>query len=268
MQHRTVLRALVVAAAVVLSGTAAGVRAQAADTRPTMTWDLQVSRGELDAGLPDAHAVNLRGALPLSNGDLLQIELLGERKFGADGVVAAGSYTHVLSDDWYIVQTLAVGEGGPNWAIARADTQLSRKWLSQRQLVSSAAVYGAVYDNDRSDRGLRFALAWYLPAPAVLEAGVTLNLSQPGNVFSHMPFASVTLGREGQRYLSLRVARGTEAYQALGVQGQLVDFRSHSVALGWRQWLGPRWGLTAQAEHYRNPSYRRRTLGLGLFLQF
>lgn len=235
---------------------------------PRMTWDLQASHSELSAGLPDGHAVNLRGAVTLAGGDVLLLDLLGERKFGATGGVAAAAYTAVLSPDWYVAQTLAAGHGGPNWANFRTDTQLSRKWLSQRQLVSSVAFYRAWFDNDRSDTGLRLSMAWYLDLPAVLEAGVIVNVSQPGSVNSRMPYASVTVGREGQQYLSLRVSSGSEAYQAIGSQAQLVDFHSSSVALGWRRWIGPQWGLTAQAERYRNPSYQRHTLGLGLFVQF
>ena len=83
-----------------------------------------------------------------------------------------------------------------------------------------------------------------------------------------MPFVSATYGHEGVQYLSLRLASGSEAYQAIGTGLQLVDFNSHSVALNWRRWLGTRWGFTAQAERYANPSYHRNTLGAGLFVQW
>lgn len=233
-----------------------------------MTWDLQTWHSNLNAGLPDGEAVNLRGAITLRSGDVLNLELLRERKFGETGGVAAGSYTWQISDRWYLVHAVALGEGGPNWSILRVDTQISRKWLSQGQLVTSAAVYGAALHEDRSEGGMRLAVAWYLPAPVVLESGVVLNVSQPGNVFSHMPFASVTVGREGTGYFSLRMASGTEAYQSIGTQAQLVDFRSTSVMATGRVWLGQRWGLSAQAERYSNPSYKRHTLGVGVFLTF
>lgn len=233
-----------------------------------MTWDLQTTHSELSAGLPDGETVNLRGAITLDNGDVLNLELLRERKFGDTGGVAAGSYTLQLSDRWYVVQSLAFGAGGENWSILRSDTQLSRKWLSQGQLVTSAAVYGAALHRNRSEAGMRLAMAWYLPAPVVLESGVVLNISQPRNRFSYMPFASMTVGREGAAYFSLRVASGTEAYQSIGARSELVDFRSTSVMATGRVWLGQRWGLSAQAERYSNPSYKRHTLGVGVFLTF
>ena len=242
--------------------------AQPADAPPPMTWELLTNNSELSAGLPDGHAWNLRASVGLPRGDVLNLELLEETKFGAHGGVAAVGYTAVLSPDWYLVQTLVGGQGGPNWANVRVDTQISRKWLAQRQLVTSAALYWAWFDNARSDAGLRLGLAWYLPVPAVLEAGITFNVSQPGRVHSRMPFASVTLGRERSQYLSLRYSEGTEAYQALGDGAQLVDFRSRSIALNWRRWIGRDWGFSAQAEHYRNPSYMRRTLGAGVFVQW
>lgn len=232
-----------------------------------MTWELVSTHSELGAGLPDGASLSLRGAIALPRGDVLQLELLEENKFGDHGGVAAVAYTRVLSDHWYLVQTLVGGHGGPGWANLKLDTQVSRKWLAQRQLVSSVALYRAWLEADRSDKGARLSLAWYPSFAAVLEGGIVLNISEPGRVHSRMPYAAVTLGREGQQYLSLRVARGSEAYQAIGTQAQLVDFKSTSVALNWRQWLGPRWGVTAQAEFYRNPTYTRRTLGVGLFVQ-
>jgi len=243
--------------------------AQAQTNEPTqVTWDVQATHSQLSAGLPDGEALDLRASWNLSGGDSLIAEVLDERKFGQHGGVLGLTYTKVFSPDWFGAGTVVAGHGGPNWANARADAQLSRKWLSQRQLVTSAAVYHAAYDDARSDTGLRLSAAWYLDLPAVLEAGVTLNVSQPGSIHSHMPYASATFGREGVQYVSLRASRGTEAYQALGADAQLVNFRSHGVAATWRRWLGPRWGVSAQAEHYRNPSYERRTLGVGLFAQW
>ncbi len=232
------------------------------------TVDVTAAHGNLSSGLPQAESLNLRGVFLLDNGDVAYAELLDERKFGRHGGIAAGAYTHVFSPDWYATGTAAIGRGGPNWASTRLDAQVSRKWLAQRQLVTSAALYGARYENDRTDSGLRLSAAWYLPLPAVLEGGITFNVSQPGRVHSHMPYIAATYGREGWQYLTVRASSGTEAYQALGGNQQLVDFRSNSQSLGWRRWIGERWGFTAQAERYRNPTYQRHTVGLGLFVQW
>lgn len=242
--------------------------APTADALPPATWDVSATHSKLSANLPDGELLSVRAAWALPKGDSVQAELVRERKFGELGGVFALAYTQVFSPDWFGTGTLVAGQGGPNWANFRIDTQVSKKWLSQRQLVTSLALNHATYDNDRSDSGLRLSAAWYLDLPAVLEAGVTFNLSQPGSVNSTMPYASVTFGQTGQQYLSLRLSNGTEAYQALGTSAQLVNFHSRTVSATWRRWIGPQWGLTAQAEHYRNPTYQRQTLGLGLFAQW
>ena len=239
-----------------------------AAARPRFTAFASGNHSALSAGLPDGEAVNLRGVWAMQSGDTLIADVLDERKFGQRGGVAALSYTRLLSPDWYAIGTVAGGHGGPNWARWRVDGQLSRKWLAGRQLVTSVALYHASFDNNRSDDGLRLSATWYSALPAVFEVGTTINVSRPGNVRSHMPYASATFGREGAWYLSGRVSSGREAYQAIGANQQLVDFRSDSVGLGGRLWLGRGWGLTAQAEHYRNPSYQRNTVGAGLFVQW
>ncbi len=246
---------------------AAAAMAQAEAPKP-VTIELLATQGQLSAGLPDQKALNLRGTWLLAGGDVARVELLDEKKFGSHGGIAAAGYTMVLSPDWLVSGNLAFGHGGVNWANARLDVELARKWGEQRNWVTRAASYAAVYDGKRSDRGVRLGVAAYLPQAVVLEAGVALNTSEPGAVRSHMPFVSATYGHEGVQYLSLRLASGSEAYQAIGTGLQLVDFNSHSVALNWRRWLGTRWGFTAQAERYANPSYHRNTLGAGLFVQW
>lgn len=284
--------ALGLACAVVVS--TAGGTATAQTVPPARsTVDLVVGHSNLDSGLPDGRSVGLRGVWLREGGDVVYAEALEERKFGRGGGIVAGAYTRVFSPDWYGTGTVAAGHGGPNWADWRVDAQVSRKWLARRQLVTSAAVYYARFDDDgsaaferrfedrsgpvpvvrtvrsdRSDRGLRLSAAWYLQAPVVLEAGITFNRSEPGSVDSRMPYVAATYGRPGWQYVSLRVASGSEAYQALGGSAQLVDFHSDSAALTWRRWLGPRWGFTAQAEIYRNPSYRRESVAVGLFAQW
>ncbi len=249
-----------------MAAMAGGAHAQAAQA--PVTLELATTHGKLTAGLPDADAVNGRGTWILSGGDVLRAELLDERKFGARGGIVAVSWTHNLSPDWYATGTLAAGHGGPNWANERVDIDVAAKWGASKGIVTHAAFYGARYDGHRSDRGLRLSLVAYLPASLVLEGGVTLNVSNPGTVHSQMPFASATWGRSGEQYLSLRVSSGTEAYQALGAGQQLVNFRSHSAGLTWRRWISKDWGFTATAEAYRNPTYRRDSVGAGLFAQF
>ena len=251
-------------AAALAAGTAG---AQTAASRVTI--DLAANRSSLTANLPDGKALNLRAAWDMPSGNVLQAELLDERKFGQSGGVAALAYTYRLDTAWYGIGTLALGHGGPNWANQKVDVQLSRKWLAQQQLVTSVALYDARFDAGRSDRGARLSATLYGQMPAVIEAGVIINRSQPGSVRSQMPYASAVFGSHGAQQLSLRASSGREAYQALGVAGgSLVDFHSRSLSANWRQWLAPSWGWTAQAEFYRNPAYERRTLGGGLFAQW
>lgn len=233
-----------------------------------LTVDLVGTQSRLSNGLPNGAAGNLRATYLLRGGDVLRAELLSEDKFDKRGGLAALGYTAVLSPDWVAAGTVAFGNGGPNWANQRVDAELSRSWGATRNIVTRAALYKALFDNSRHDSGLRLALVGYLPGNVVVEGGTALNVSEPGTVHSSMPFASATVGRDGEQYLSARVSAGSEAYLATTTGPVPVQFRSHSVGVTWRRWIAPTWGFTAQAEQYGNPSYRRVTLGAGLFAQF
>lgn len=253
-------------AGLLLCAASASLHAQVAQA--PVTLEINAAHGRLTAGLPAADAANLRATWLMPGGDVARAELLDERKFGARGGIVAGSWTHIFAPDWFATGTLAAGHGGPNWANQRLDVDVATKWGAARNWVSHVALYGARFDGKRSDQGLRVSLVAYLPGTLVLEGGATLNVSQPGAVHSQMPFASLTWGRDGEQYLSLRLSSGTEAYQALGAERQLVNFHSSSGSLAWRRWIDRGWGLVASAEAYRNPSYRRNTVGAGVFVQF
>ena len=242
--------------------------AQAQTTPAANTVDLVATHSSISAGLPDGQALNLRLTSLRGGDDVLRAELLSERRFGATGGVIGAGFSHGLSADWFMGANLTLGHGGPNWPRQRLDLSLSTRLGAQRDTIAQVSAYRALYDNQRSDRGLGLALISYAFSPLVLQAGVTANVSDPGAVNSAMTTLSGTWGQEGQQYISLRLSSGTESYQALGAGQQLVDFKSHSVALNWRRWLGPRWGLSAQAEHYRNPSYERLSVSAGVFSQW
>ena len=256
-------------AAGLLAASGACALAQSSEPEPThSTLETLVTHGRLTAQLPDADALNVRATWVFNGGDVARAEVLDESKFDSRGGIGAVSYTKVLSPDWFATGSLALGHGGPNWANARADLEVSTLWTERRSIVTRIALYKARFDANRSDRGLRLAVVGYLPGSVVLEAGVTINISEPGAVRSQMPFISATVGQEGVQYFSLRASSGSEAYQAIGAGQQLVDFNSRSLGVGWRRWVDRRWGFIAQAEHYRNPTYERNTLGAGVFVQW
>ena len=233
-----------------------------------LTLDLVGTAARLSNHQPNGAAANLRATYLLAGGDVLRAELLSERKFDQRGGLAALGYTAMLSPDWVAAGTVALGTGGPNWANQRIDAELSRSWGATRKIVTRVALYKALFDHSRHDSGLRLALVGYLAGDVVVEGGTALNVSEPGTVHSSMPFASITVGRDGAQYVSARISAGSEAYLAT-INGPVpVQFRSHSVGLTWRRWMAPTWGLVAQGEQYGNPSYRRVTLGLGVFAQF
>jgi YaiO family outer membrane protein len=248
-----------------LAGTVAAQEAPAPARRGQI--DLTQRQSRHSANLPSGHATSLRGNWALSQDTVLNAELLSEKKFDARGGVAAVGATQTLDPDWFVSASLTRGWGGPNWARSRIDAAVSRKWGDQRQFVTTLGAYRANFDAGRSDRGVRVSANYYLNHFVVLEGGTTFNSSHPGKVRSQMPYLAVTLGTEGLQSLAMRASHGSEAYQSVGSAAQLVDFDSQSLSVDWRYWLAPDWGMSLHAERYLNPSYRRTTVGGGLFLQ-
>lgn len=253
-------------ARIALAGAAAlAVLAPPAAARDTLEIGAGTSR--YSAGLPDGRSAHLRGSWALGSGTVLNAELLGERKFDADGGIVAAGVTKTIDADWFAGAALAGGWGGPNWNRSRVDASVSRKWGTERRWITTLGGYHARFDAGRSDSGLKISATYYAQSFGVLELGATLNRSRPGNVSSTMPWLAVTLGVPGEQTLALRVSHGREAWLALGDTVQPVDFSSTTIGADWRWWIAPDWGVVLRAERYLNPSYRRTTLGGGVFVQ-
>lgn len=245
---------------------ALGAQAEGLRTPQRASIELVGSQSRLSSGLPNGSAANLRATWSPRGGTLLAAEALSEKKFGESGGLAGLGVTQDVGEDWFGSAAVLGGWGGVNWAAQKLDLSLSRKWGARRQFVTTLGGYRARFDGGRSDSGLRLSATHYVNASLVLDAGVALNRSQPGAVYSRMPWFAATWGSEGWQYVSLRVSRGSEAWQPLVGGAQIVDFKSSSVGIDWRRWIDPGWGVVLRAEHYTNPSYHRNTLGAGVFM--
>lgn len=245
---------------------AASAQAEGLRTPQRASIELVGSQSRLSAGLPNGNAANLRATWSPRGGMLLSAEAMSEKKFGESGGLAGLGVTQDVGEDWFGNLTALGGWGGVNWASQRLDASIARKWGARRQLVTTLGGYRARFGGGRSDSGLRLSVTHYTTESLVFDGGIAFNRSQPGAVRSRMPWLAGTYGREGWQYLSLRVAHGSEAWQPLIGGTQIVDFESTTVSFDWRRWIDPSWGVVLRAEHYRNPSYHRNTLGAGVFM--
>jgi len=195
-------------------------------------------------------------------------EINGQHEFGDSGVYFAAGDTFTFNTDWYGSLTLGSSAGGFFWPRFRADGFINRKWLKNKQWVTTFG-YG-YYDAKDIHRNHSFLLGstYYFSHPWIVEEGLYLNLSNPGAVFAPSGFVAVTQGRNRQHYLTVRAGFGEEAYQLIGPAAVLTDFQSQTLTLTWRKWLGADWGVNLVGDFYHNPFYTRGGSSFGFFKDF
>jgi YaiO family outer membrane protein len=222
----------------------------------------------LSDSLPSWSFVQLRGLFHAGPSDVWTGEIVDEREFGDAGIFLGVANTHTFNQNWYAFTAAGTSAGGFFLPRFRATATVSRKWLPARRLVTSlGGGYHAAKDAHR-DYSVSAGALYYFPAPVIVESGVTWNNSTPGGVVSRYQFLVVTQGREGERYIIVRIAGGHEAYQLIGPTSPIADFASRSASLAVRQWVTSGWGLSLGAEIYSNSSYTRKGVTLGAFKQF
>lgn len=211
----------------------------------------------------------LKGELQFDKNNRWNAELLNQREFGDTGQYGAIGNTHIFNEDWYSVINVGAGINGDFLPRHRVDAFINRKWMAQRQLVTTLGIgeYKAMDSHD--DKSLFLGTSYYAQTiPWIFEAGIRFNQSDPGNVNSISQFVAVTQGRDKEHFITLRYGFGKEAYQIISSGQTLSEFNSQEVSLQLRKWVGSNWGFNTRAEYYDNPNYNRAGITFGIFKEF
>ena len=230
---------------------------------------LELSAGgqSLSAGFGNWRDVSLRGVYGLST-HLLQGEVSRSRRFGQDGTFAGVSDTYTFNEDWFGSFSVGKGDGAFYLPRYRVDAALYKKWLADRNLVTSVGVGYYKAPDVYNDRSLSLGASYYFESPWIVEGGVRLNISNPGSVRTHQQYAAATYGRDKQDLISARYTWGDEGYLAIAANAQMVNFKSREASIAWRHWLNQETGLLLSANRYTNPSYNRSGINVGIFHDF
>ena len=230
---------------------------------------LELSAGgqNLTAGYGNWSDVTLKGMYEISS-HLLQSEISVNRRFGKNGTFVGISDTYTFNEDWFGSLALGAGDGAfylPNY---RVDAAIYRKWLDERNLVTSLG--GGYYKapDGHADKSISIGAAYYFNSPWIVEGGLRLNSSNPGSIKTQQQFVAVTYGRDKQDLITARHGWGGEGYLSIAANTQLVNFKSRESSLTWRHWIDPRTGILISANHYVNPLYKRGGINFGIFHDF
>jgi YaiO family outer membrane protein len=250
------------------AGSARTAPAPAPDQAETpRTLELSTGYQNLSAGFGDWRDITLRGTYGLPS-HVLQGELSVNRRFNKDGVFVGFGDTYTFNEDWYANVAVGFGDGAFYLPRYRLDATLYKKWLAQRNLVTSVGVGQYKAPDGHTDNSLSLGLVYYFDTPFIAEAGLRLNSSDPGAIKTQQQFLALTYGRVKQDLVTLRHAWGQEGYQTIAATTQLVNFASNETSISWRHWFAPRTGVSVAANRYTNPFYNRSGVSIGIFHEF
>ena len=248
-------------------GPTVSVEQDAASSELPRSLELSAGFQNLSAGFGNWRDVTLRGTYGLTS-HVIQGEVSLNRRFNTDGAFVGLSDTYTFNQDWYGSVAVGLGDGAFYLPRYRLDATLNKKWLPGRNLVTSigAGYYKAT--DGHSDNSLSLGAVYYFDEPWIAEAGVRFNSSNPGAIKTHQQFAAVTYGRIKQSLVTVRHGWGSEGYQTISDNAQLVNFKSRETSIAWRHWVAPRTGILLGANRYTNPFYNRSGLNIGIFHDF
>lgn len=227
-----------------------------------------VKHFNLTEGQPDTAGAYLKAFLDPQGPDAWLGEVVYLDRFGDSGSFFALANTHTWNPDWYSHLAVGSSSGGFFWPRLRVDAALSRKWLAQRNFVTTLGFTYFDAKDEFSDKTVSVEGAYFFSGPWVLQAGVKINRSDPGSVHSSSGFSAVSYGRAGEQLLVLRAEVGNQGYQAIAEESVIVDFPFHTLSLTWRRWLGRDWGFNLRAESFHSSAYDQRGFELGVFRAF
>ena len=234
-----------------------------------MQRSIELSTGyqNLTAGLGSWRDLTLKGTYGLPS-HLLQGEISTMRRFNQNGVFVGLSDTYTFNEDWYGSVAVGFGDGAFYLPKYRVNATLYKKWLPQRNLVTSIGVGKYKAPDGHVDNSLALGAVYYFDAPWVAEFGLTANSSNPGAIKTQQQFLALTYGRAKENLVTVRHAWGNEGYQTIATNAQLVNFPSKESSISWRHWFAPRTGVSVSANRYTNPFYIRSGMNVGIFHDF
>lgn len=195
-------------------------------------------------------------------------EVNGQSEFDDSGVYFDGGDTFTLNQDWYASLSAGSSVGGFFWPRFRTDEFINKKWLKQKQWITTLGFgYDSAKDPHR-DHSFYIGTTYYFQRPWIAESGIRFNISNPGRVFSPAGFVAITEGRNNHHYVTVRLGAGEEAYQLIDPTLTLSDFQSQTVTVTWRQWIGQHWGINFVGDYYHNPFYSRSGPSIAFFKDF
>ena len=234
-----------------------------------MQRSLELSTGfqNLSDGFGNWRDVTLRGTYGLPS-HVIQAELSLNHRFNKDGAFIGLSDTYTINDDWYANLAVGFGDGAFYLPRYRVDATLYKKWLPQRNLVTSIGVGQYKAPDGHTDNSLSLGLVYYFDAPWVAELGLRANSSNPGAIKTQQQFLALTYGRVKENLVTVRHAWGNEGYQTIATNTQKINFASKESSITLRSWFAPRTGLLLSANRYSSPFYIRSGLNVGIFHDF
>jgi YaiO family outer membrane protein len=200
--------------------------------------------------------------------NVLNAEVNGQHEFSDAGTYFAVGDTYTFNPDWYAALTVGSSVQGFFWPRFRTDGFLNKKWMTRKQWITTVG-YGYYEAKDiHRDQYIFVGSTYYFEKPWIVEEGLYFNVSNPGRVFAPAGFVAITEGRNKHQYITIRAGLGEEGYQLVGPTVTLTQFQSQTVAITWRKWTGPTWGLNFTADYYHNPFYTRGGSSFGFFKEF
>ena len=234
---------------------------------PTRSLDITTGYQHLTGGFSPWRQLTVHGVYE-SDRHVFQGELSHKREFDTSGNFVGLTDTYTINDDWFTSGSVGFGDGAFYLPRARFDGFIYRKLLPKKNFVASLGI--GYYDapDGHIDRSVAIGGAYYFEQPWVVEGGVRFNRSNPGHVNTHQQFIAANYTPDPQNALSARYAWGSEGYVPLAAKSSMVGFNSTDASVSWRHRLDKRWGFSISANRYRNPSYARSGIDVGVTRQF
>ena len=227
-----------------------------------------VSYYRLTQGYGSFEGLYAKGVLGEGSSTIWNWEVDHGRMFGYEESYGVVGVTQTFAPRWYGYLSLAGSTNSDVVPQGRVDASLSYKALPDKRLVLTGGYTGIRFRDGHDDRSAWTNLTAYLPDYWVAMAGHDWATSNPGAVEAQRSFAAFGYDHGGETELTVRYGWGTEAYLPIGAHVALVDFRSETASLTWRQWLGTDWGTDLYVERFTSPYYRQTGGSISVFYHF
>lgn len=234
----------------------------------TGTIEATASTASLSSPWPDSKVNSVSALFNLADEDKIGVSVTDVDAWGDKATYLNVRNVYHFSPNSWLDSNVGFSDRGNITAEKRVNTMYHQKFPGIATILGVGADYYSMRSGGSASAVRASAVKYVTGMPLVLQADLTLSVSNMNDRSGHRLAVAATYGRVGNWTISANASTGRVHYELISHPGSVADYTNDSVGVGARYWVNKDWGVSLNLAHQTNRYYKRDEVRAGVFINF